>query len=145
MVGMSYELTLDSIPAGNYSASFIVARPFVILDRKDDTGRARFSEIKTIAVPKDSTVALTPVEIWAYRPNRLVVYFEPNIGFSQADSIIMGEGATILSRSRSFLGNALLYRISTEGAGTEIELKSILERSQGVLAVYFDIFGHLYF
>jgi len=144
-IGMTYALILDSIPAGNYSASFTVSRPFIILDRKDDTGEARFMETKTIAVPKDSTVALTPVEIWAYRADRLVVYFEPNIGFPQADSIIQGAGARILRRSRSVLDDAPLYRISTEGAGTEIELKPVIERSPGVQAVFFDIFGHSYF
>ncbi len=144
-LGMSYELDLDSIPAGNYSATFVVSRPLVILDRKDDTGRARFTDIKTIAVPRDSTVALAPVEIWAYRANRLVIYFEPNIAFPQADSILRASGVTIIGRTRSVFNDAPLYRVSTEGVGTEVELKPNLEELPGVQAAYFDIFGHSYF
>jgi hypothetical protein len=144
-LGMSYVLNLDSVPAGDYGASFTVSRPFVILDRKDDTGEARFSEIKTIAVPTNSTVALPPVEIWAYQPNRLVVYFEPNVEFAQADTILREAGARILRRSRSLLNDAPLYRISTADAGTEVEFKPIAENLPGVRAVYYDIFGHSYF
>ncbi|OGC93312.1 MAG: hypothetical protein A2W25_05350 [candidate division Zixibacteria bacterium RBG_16_53_22] len=144
-IGTSYELSLDSIPAGNYSATFSVERPFVILGRKDDTGRARFIEIKTIALPVGSTVALPAVEIWAYRINRLVVYFSPNITFAQADSIVRGAGAGVISRSRSLLENAPLYWISTVNAGTEAELKPVLENWPGVEAVYFELFGHSYY
>jgi len=144
-VGRSYELDLDSVPAGNYSATFRVDRPFVILGRKDDTGKARFIEIKTIALPVGSTVALPPVEIWAYRPNRLIIYFEPNITFSQADSIVMGAGAEVISRTRSFLDDAPLYMISIDGGVTEADLKPVIEDLPGVQAVYFDLLGHSYY
>jgi len=144
-LGNSFNIELDSIPAGTYSAVFSANRPFVILGRKDDTGDARFIEIRTTAVPIDSTSVIPPIEIWAYRLNRLVVYFKPNVSYLQADTIIERSGAEVIMRSRSILSGAPFYLISTERTGTEVELRAIIERMSGVEATYFDIWGHSYF
>jgi hypothetical protein len=144
-IGTQYELVYDSIPAGNYLVSFAVDRPFVILNRKDNVGESRFADFHAVDVPVDDAATVPTAEIWAYRTNRLIVYFEPNVDVFQADSIIGGFGAQVLRRSRSLFDNALFYEIFTGGSPTEIELKPLLRDAAGVRSVYYDIFGHSYF
>jgi hypothetical protein len=144
-VGMVHELLFERTPAGEYAVHFAVSRPYVIIGRKDDTSDARFAETVTAFVPANYFGEAAEIDIWAYRLNRLVVYFDPNLTLIEADNIINESGAEILRRSRSLFDNALFYRISTEGAGTEIEVKDELGSAPGVRSVLFDIFGHSYF
>ena len=144
-MGTIHELNIDPMPAGDCEIDFAVERPFIILDRKDNTGDARFRESQLIEIPANYFVQANPVDIWAYRLNVLVVYFDQNISEIEADNIIDSVGAEALTRSRSMFDNAWFYRISTEAIGLESEIKDQVEGLPGVRAVYFDIFGHSYF
>lgn len=145
MIGDVHEKSLENIPGGNCGIRYSVERPFVILGRKDNTGDARFEDTTTISVPANYLISAPAVDIWAFRLNRLVVYFDSNISEPQADSIIGSLGAVVLERGRSYYDGALLYRISTEGIGPEIELKPHLESMPGIGNVFFDIYGQTYF
>jgi hypothetical protein len=144
-VGQIHQLSLAEMPSGRYTIRYETERPFVILGRKDDTGEARFLDATSVTVIGNTYVEADPVEIWAYRLNRLVVYFETNILAPQADTIIEAAGAEILTRTPSIVDGGLFYRISTLPAGNELELKRELELVPGVRNVLFDIFGQSYF
>ena len=145
MIGEVHEISLENIPAGICGIRYSVERPFVILGRKDNTGDARFDDSTTISVPANYFISAPPVDIWAFRLNRLVVYFDSNISESQADSMIGSLGGIVLDRGRSYYDGGLFYRISTEGIGPERDLKPLLESMPGIGNVFFDIYGQTYF
>jgi hypothetical protein len=145
VIGEVHEVSLENIPSGNCGIRYSVERPFVILGRKDNTGDARFEDTTTISVPANYHISAPPVDIWAFRLNRLVIYFDSNISEPQADSIIGSLGAVVLERGRSYYNGALLYRISTEEIGPAQDVKPLLESMPGIGNVFFDIYGQTYF
>lgn len=144
-VGDVHRATVDHVPSGGLIVTVNTVRPFVIMTRKDDVSRARFGETMSVVIPPYSRGESQALEIWAYHPYRLVVYFDRDVIQAQADSIVDGIGARVISRQRSFLDGDLFYYISTETAGYEDQFKPVLENTAGVRNVYFDIFGHSYF
>jgi hypothetical protein len=144
-VGDTNKVVLDRVAAGALTIRYSVSRPFLIIGRKDDTSRARFSDSTSVDLLANGAIDLPPIDIWAYRLNQLVLYFDQNITAPQADSIIANLGARKLSQRRSYFDGALIYDISTQGLGAESNLKPIYETIPGIRSVYFSIIGHSYF
>lgn len=144
-VGQIVEDDLSQIPSGDYLIRYYVTRPFIILSRKDNTEQARFTDSATVTVPRNAAADAAPIDIWAYRLNRLIVYFDNNIAGPIADSLMQSVGVEVLGRFRSMFGSSLFYEVSTENAGPESELKPEIEALPGVNNVFFNIYGHSYF
>jgi hypothetical protein len=144
MVGDIHQLTLDRVAAGSSMVHYAVSRPFILLGRKDDISRARFSDSMAVFLLPNGSIDLGPVDIWAFRLNHLIVHFDPNITMQRADSIIDSLGAGILERRRSIFDNGLIYQISTQDISQESDVKPMIEAIPGVTRVYFDIIGHAY-
>jgi hypothetical protein len=144
-LGDTFTAILSSIPAGQYSVVIDVTRPFIILGRKDNTSDARFSDSLFVAVPANYFSDAPQIDIWAYRLNRLVVYFGQDITIPQADSIVSSLGGVVLTRAHSLFNNTLFYKIATDEIANEDQVKPIFEAQPGVNSVFFDNIGHSYF
>jgi hypothetical protein len=144
-VGDTNLVVLNRIAAGQITIRYSVSRPFIIIGRKDDTSKARFTDSTSANLLANGEIDIPPVDIWAYRLNQLVLYFDQNITIPQAESIIANTGATILSQGRSNFNGALIFGISTHGIGVESNLKPVYEAIPGIRSVYFSIIGHSYF
>jgi hypothetical protein len=144
MVGDIHRLTLDRVAAGSLMVHYTVTRPFILLGRKDDISRARFSDSVAVFLLPNGSIDVGTVDIWAFRLNRLIVHFDPDITMERADAIIDSLGAGILGIRRSIFDNGLIYQISTQSIGPESDIKPMVEAIQGVTRVYFDVIGHAY-
>jgi hypothetical protein len=144
-LGSIYTASIDSVLAGGHIAVLSVGRPFVILGRKDNISAARFEDSMLVAIPQYSFIEAPLVDIWAFHPYHLVVYFKNNVDIPQADTVMRNFGVQILSRNQTFIDSTLFYFISTEQVGYETDLKPQIENTLCVRSVYFDVFGHSYF
>ena len=144
-LGDIFELEHHGLSIGGFNLIYTVSRPFIILGPKDNTGDARFIDTSFAVVEAGILKDAPQIEIWAYVTNHLIVYFDESIGYEQADNIIRGVGARILSRQQSIIDGGLFYRISTSVIGIESEIKPIIAAQAGVRNVYFEIFGQAYF
>jgi hypothetical protein len=144
-VGDTDQIVLNRVAAGLLNIRYTVSRPFIIIGRKDDTSKARFSDTTSVDLLANGEINVTPVDIWAYRLDQLILYFDQNIEIPQAESIIASLGATVLSQRISAFDGSLIYGISTQGLGNESDLKQTYERIPGIRSVFFSIIGHSYF
>jgi hypothetical protein len=144
-VGDIHQLILNRVAAGSLLVDYSVSRPFILLGRKDDISRARFSDSTSVFLLPNGAEELGPVDIWAFRLNRLIIHFDPDISAAAADSIAANLGVLILNRKSSFFDGGLIYFVDTRNVGPEVEVKRIAENFRGVNSVVFDVIGHTYF